>query len=663
MTRVDQSTAPPAARARRQGKAVPRRSRAGDPARPSTVRTAAPASSPPPERRSLGARVRYRFDAALSRGPSVVIGWLGLLTLAIIALSALLLTLIGFTGINGGDELGFAEAFWQSMLRIVDAGTFAGDTGWGTRLLGLTVTLAGIFLAGSLIGLIANAVDQRIELLRKGRSNVLEVGHSLVLGWSDRVPAIVRELVIANESERRAAIVVLAPVDKTAMEDTLRDAVGDFKTTRLVCRSGDTSAPADLDIVNLAGARSVVVIGGNDASAVKTLLAIRAADPERESQVIVELDDPGTARSVSSLFGASAVIVNSDDIVAELTAQACRQRGLSQVFRDLLDFAGDEIYFERFPELVGHTYAEAQVAFDQSCLMGRITGDGRVELNPPADTVVEPDDRLIGISADDSLFVCTGIERHPVSSGSDRSSGEALSRRMVLVGWSKLGPRVISELDEFLGPETTIEVVIDPDQVDPDEVRASIVARNVSVEVSTHDGGPEEIAAHAARLAFHEIIVLGRRDTIAPEEADAATLLTLLAFKQLVTLRNLGDVRIVAELLEQRHAALAQATGADDFIVSDELTSLMIAQLSERPELDVVFRDLFDRTGCTIEIVAAPQLEVVGASTFGSVVATASAAGASALGYRRHHDGVVVLNPPKREPLTLHDADGIVLLR
>jgi ion channel POLLUX/CASTOR len=112
----------------------------------------------------------------------VVIGWLGLLTLAIIALSALVITLFRISGINGGERLGFGEAFWQSLLRVVDAGTFAGDSGWLTRSLGLLITLAGIFLAGSLIGLIANGVDQRIAQLRKGRSVVIEDDHTLILG-------------------------------------------------------------------------------------------------------------------------------------------------------------------------------------------------------------------------------------------------------------------------------------------------------------------------------------------------------------------------------------------------------------------------------------------------------------------------------------------------
>lgn len=609
-------------------------------------------------------RIRYWFDTALSRGPSVVIGWLGLLTLAIILLGALVITVLRIKGINGGQDLGFGEAFWQSLLRIVDAGTFAADTGWFTRVLGLVITLCGIFLAGSLIGLIASAVDQRIELLRKGRSTVLEQGHTLILGWSDRVPAVVRELVLANESEKRAAVVLLADVEKTFMEDTLRDAVEDFKTTRLVCRSGDSANPADLALVNLPGARSTIVVGGNDAGAVKTLLAVRAATgDQRTSPVVVEIDDPGTARSVRSLFGDRVVIVSSDAVVAELTAQACRQRGLSQVFRELLDFAGDEIYFAPFPSLTGRPYAEVQLCFESSAVMGRFTAAGEVELNPAPTVTIAQGDQLIAIAADDSVFVSTGHVAHQSLAAAPTPGVASGPRRMIIVGWSALGPRVIRELDEFLGRETTIEVVVDPTLVDPEVVRQGVTTTNVAFELSTHEGGPEDIAAHAARKAFHEIIVLGQRDGVAPEDADARTLLTLLAFKEVVRAQGFTDVRIVAELLEQRHAALAAATGADDFIVSDELTSLMIAQLSERPELDIVFTDLFDRSGCTIEVVPAGELGVVGAHPFGAIVATASAQGASALGYRLATDGAVVLNPAKSAPLVLAPHDGVVLLR
>ena len=118
----------------------------------------------------FGQRLRYRFDNALSRGPSVVIGYLGLLTVLIIVVGMIISVVMRITGIGGVDKsLSPLEAFWQSLLRVLDAGSFAGDAGWPARILGLIVTLLGIFLAGSLIGLIANAVDQKIEDLRKGR--------------------------------------------------------------------------------------------------------------------------------------------------------------------------------------------------------------------------------------------------------------------------------------------------------------------------------------------------------------------------------------------------------------------------------------------------------------------------------------------------------------
>lgn len=611
----------------------------------------------------FGGRLRYRFDAALSRGPAVVIGYLGLVTLLVILVTAVVLTVFRLRGINGDSgELGFPEAFWQSLLRVVDGGSFAGDTKWPTRLVALAVTLAGIFLAGSLIGLIASSVDQQIEELRKGRSAVIESDHTLILGWSNRVPAVVSELVIANESRKRTAVVILAKDDKTEMEELLRDKIDDFKTTKLVCRSGDPADPKALELVNLAGARSVIIIGTEDSATIKTLLAVRTLDEGLHGQhIVAEMTDEDVAASARSLFGPQLVVVNSDDVVAELTAQACRQRGLSTVFRELLDFDGDELYFAPFPQLVGRTYADAQLAFDRCAVMGRLSPDG-VELNPAPDTVLRAQDELIGIASDDSEFVCTGvatgIRQLPPGRPVDRSA----SRRIIVAGWSDLGPRVVKELDEFLGRETTIEVMLDPDRVDVDDVRARLATVNVTLEISQLRGGPERVAAQAARRAFNEVIVLGYRSGMTADEADARTLLTLLAFRQVRQAEEVGPVRMVAELLDQRNAQLAAATGADDFIVSDELTSLMLAQLSERHELMQVFEDLFDRDGCTIELRSAGEFGAVGTVTFAEVVAAASRMGHSAIGLRSGETGVVTVNPAKGATISLGERDEVLVV-
>lgn len=614
---------------------------------------------------SIGKKLRYRFDTALAKGPWVVVGWLGLLTLFIILVSATVLTLTGLSGISGGKSLGPFEAFWQSLLRVLDSGSFAGDTNWWTRILTLLVTLAGIFIAGSLIGLIATTVDQNIEELRKGRSAVLENDHTLILGWSERVPAIVRELTIAHESRKNSAVVILALEEKDVMEEVLRDAIDDTRGTRIVCRRGDPSDLASLALANYQACRSVIIVDGpgGAAATVKTLLAIRAVDPElSNSHVVAEMSDPDTATSLSSLIGKRLVTVNSDDVVAELTAQACRQRGLSTVFHKLLDFDGDEIYFAPFPQVIGHTYAEAQLGFAACTLMGRLRGDGTVELNPPANSCIEAGDQLIGVASDDSDFVFSGFTTINALAVPEASLEEPAQRRIIIVGWSALGPRVVMELDEFLGAHTTVEILIDPEKVDVGTVRASISPKIMTVEVAELSGGPERIAEHAARNAFDEVIVLGYRQNLSIEEADARTLLTLLAFHCVRERLNIGRVRMVAELLDQRHAALAEATGADDFIVSDELTSLMLAQLSERHELNDVFADLFDSDGCTIALLPVANYSAEQATTFGQIVATASACGDSALGYRRNASGEVVVNPKRDSAPNLTIDDQVLVL-
>ncbi|MEO6123680.1 MAG: hypothetical protein ABIR32_08195 [Ilumatobacteraceae bacterium] len=627
-----------------------------------------PSAAPSESKPTLARRLRYRFDAALSRGPSVVITWLGLLTVAVIVFTALVLTVFRMTGVGGAGKtaLSFPEALWESLTRVLDAGTFVGEVGWPTRLIGLFVTICGVFIAGSLIGLIASAVDQQITELRKGRSQVIERGHTLILGWSSRVPAIVSQLVIANESHKNAAVVILADVDKTEMEETLRHLIPDAKTTRIVCRSGVPWAAANLEMANLEQARSIVIVGGgSDTLTVKALLGLRAArgpeDGTKRAHIVAEVVDSGTAQSLRSLLGGGLVTVSSENVVAELTAQACRQRGLSGVFRELLDFEGDELYFAPFAQLAGATYAAAQLAFERCAVIGILGVSGTVVLNPAPDTVLAVDDQLIAIAEDDSTFVPSPISVTPVVRPMVAPGIETRERRIVIAGWSSLGPRVISELDEFLDDRTTIELMLDPDLVDVAAVRSELTTRNVKLDVSERVGGPEFIAAHAARRAFHEVIVLGYRNVLDDDEADARTLLTLLAFNEVRQANDVGPVRIVAEMLDQHNAPLAEATGVDDFVVSDELTSLMLAQLSERQELSQVFLDLFDREGCTIELRPTPIYGAHLATSFADVVATASSRGDSAIGYRLAN-GTVVVNPAKSQPLSLSEVDEVLVI-
>jgi len=286
------------------------------------------------------------------------------------------------------------QVAWMSLMRTLDPGTMGGDTGsWAFLAAMFGVTLGGIFIVSTLIGVLTSGIEGKLEELRKGRSLVVEEGHTVILGWSSQVFTVVEELVAANANQARSCITILADKDKVEMEDEIASKVGDMGRTRLVCRRGSPIELADLEIVNLRAARSIVILSPEssdpDAQVIKTLLAI-TNNPERRAEpyhVVAELHDRRNVEVARIAGGDEVELVVADDLISRITGQTCRQSGLSVVYTDLLDFGGDEVYFQEEPGLVGKTFHEALLAYEDSAVIGLCTKDarvhGRVELHAP----------------------------------------------------------------------------------------------------------------------------------------------------------------------------------------------------------------------------------------------------------------------------------------
>jgi voltage-gated potassium channel Kch len=617
---------------------------------------------------TLRSRLRYRFDSAISQGTGRIILWLAALTLGLVFVAALILTIFDID-VNEDESATLLERFWQAFLRILDPGTFSGDSGWPLRITTLAVTLLGVIIGAALIGLIVAAVEGKLDELRRGRSFVVERDHTLILGWSPRLFTLVSEIVVANENQPRGCIVVLSGEEKTVMERLIRDRVGHTGTTRVVCRTGDPSSPDDLGIVNIAEARSVVVLGGGDdgigdAEAVKAVLAVMSSDPDLERcAVVVELGDKETARALREASGGRVLTVQAADVIARITAQACRQAGLSVVCRDLLDFGGDEIYFHAAPELAGHTFGDALLAYESSCILGRRTADGTIQVNPAMDTRFEPGDSVIAIAEDDDAVVFTGFREVDAPDVMLESPPPDGAEHLLVVGWNPLGPVILGELDQFVPPGSTIDVLADSDLIEPVKLVDVHLDNLVETFRSTH-GDLDQLTDFVTERHYDKVIILGYRNGLSPEEADARTLLTLLLLQRALARDGDRRGRIVTELLDSRDVELARATGADDFVVSDELSSLLMAQLAERSELEPVLTDLFDVEGSALSLKPASWY-ARGPVTFAHVAAAARARGEIAIGYRiERADGLpeVVLNPPKSSMVELDERAQVVVI-
>src|SRR5687767_4423159 len=196
---------------------------------------------------TLGARLRYEFDKSMSAGPIALIGWLAVVSTVLIGLAAAIVALLSIAP-EGGRPLDFFEAMWASLMRTLDAGTMGADTGWGFRLVMLGVTIGGIFVVSTLIGILSSGIEGKLDQLRKGRSKVLERGHTIILNWSPSIFDILSELAVANQSRRRPRVVIMAEKDKVEMEDEIAQKAGRLGKTKVICRHGDPTDLYDLSI-------------------------------------------------------------------------------------------------------------------------------------------------------------------------------------------------------------------------------------------------------------------------------------------------------------------------------------------------------------------------------------------------------------------------------
>ena len=123
-------------------------------------------------------------------------------------------------------------------------------------------------------------------------------------------------------------------------------------------------------------------------------------------------------------------------------------------------------------------------------------------------------------------------------------------------------------------------------------------------------------------------------------------------------------------MLDSRNRDLAEAARADDFIVSDKLTSLMLTQVSENKELMAVFGELFAAGGAELYLKPATDYVAAGAAVnFYTILEAARRRGEIAIGYRlaqNANDAAqnygVTVNPKKSENVTFGAEDKVIVM-
>jgi ion channel POLLUX/CASTOR len=622
---------------------------------------------------TLGDRLRYRFDLTMARGPASLILWLFAITaLFVSAAAAVLIAADLIPKPDDGGDVGFVSAIWLALMRAMDAGTVAGDSGTRPYLaVNFLTTLGGIFIVSILVGLVTNGIQGRLEQLRKGKSVVCEEDHTVILGWSPQVFSIVSELAIANRSRSGAAIAVLADKDKVEMEDELREKCGPLHNTRLVCRTGSPIDPAEISLVRPDAARSIIVLAPEDddpdTHVIKTMLALVNGRGRKEGKyhIVAEIRDRRNLEAAKLVGKDEARLVCTEEMLSRITVQTCRQSGLSAIYTELLDFGGDEIYMKVEPGLAGKTFGQALSAYEACSVIGVMTADGAVRLKPPMDMPIGKSDQIIAIAEDDSTMA---IGNKPAAFEKDLIATPAEQpkkpERVLMLGWNRRAPRVLLELDQYVAPGSAATVVAESEAAAAQLKEIRDLVQNLEI---TFTAGSTTDRRLLDKLAsdFEHVITLSYSDDLEAQKADARTLVTLLHLRDIEAKRG-ESFSIVSEMLDVRNRQLAEVAKPDDFIVSDRLVSLLLAQISENASLAAVFEDLFDPEGAEVYLKPAGDYVTLDKELrFATVVEAAKRRGEVAIGYMTSRGALAErahVNPKKGERIKLTAADKIVVI-
>ncbi len=620
-------------------------------------------------------KLQYKLDIWFAKGFWALVLLLFLVTIVTVFAVSLLVFLFKFDG-STADKGGLFTVFWDSVLRTLDPGTMGQDRPGKYGFAMLLITMIGIFVISTLIGIINQTISDKISQLRRGRSQVLLKRHTVVLGWTDQIFIVLQELVEANANHRKQAVVVMSELDKVEMEERLKERIKDCKTTSVICRTGSLMDAADLRMLNLEEARSVIVLPrselDNDIGVIKALLAINSlvgAQPLKIN-VVTSLMLPSNL-DIAHTINPGFLCLDYNSIIGKLLAHSSLQPGLAAVYKDVFDYEGSELYvMPHDPSLVGQSYHDLALRINNSSLIGFLGPGGRISINPLPDAIYEQGFQLIVFAEDDDTTVVGSTAAAP-SRVELIFTGQPSLRppeHVLILGWNNGTMALLQELDQFISPNSRLTIVPCQEEKDFKAHRVeALKLKNLTLEYHFGDLIDRQFLQSLDYAGIDHIILLSCKANSGCMCNDERTIFTLIIIRDILAKLD-RPVNIISEMNDDRNRPLLNLSPRDDIIISEYMVSMMMTQISENPQLLGMFHSLLDSAGSEIYLKPVREYVKTGVElNYATLVEAGLRQNETVIGYRLVQEtpqpnSGFVLNPRKTDLVTFDNNDLAVVL-
>lgn len=614
---------------------------------------------------TLKARISYQFDNIMSRGAISLIILLFLITFIVVLIVGLAAFLV-----DPKQTGSLADSIWSSLMHIIDSGNLASDNLADNKFFPVLMTLAticGLFVTSILIGIINTTFQTKLESLRKGNSRVLEHGQTIILGFDEHIYSILSELIVANENQRKACIVILAEEDKEVMVDSIRARIPDTKNTRIICRSGKPSSSSDLENVGIHQCKNIIVAEFDDMKTIKTILAaaniLESGKNPNDVHITSIINSEENLEAARIAGGKYLEVLHFENAISRIIAQTCRQSGLSEVYQELFDFDGDEIYIEHLPQLAGKRFGEVPLYFECTSVLGLKRGE-EILINPPADIEIVMQDEIIMIAADDGVAVPLA-QPGKWDAGAMQSSitaSPAEPENLLILGYNRLAVRVLTEIDNYMSPGSKVVLACEEDEANT--AFEALKFKNLGLNIHVANIYNRAVLEGLLGQGFDYIVVLSDLE-LDSEGSDSKTLMLLLQLRDIAK-KTGRDYTIVSEMRDSENQKLASCIHVNDFVIGSNLVSIMMTQVAETRHLKAVFDVLLSDEGS--EIYMKPALDYVHERIDVDLFTATQAAlrhGELLIGYKKRSENgqyKIHVNPPKSEKVRFTKDDSFIVL-
>ena len=592
--------------------------------------------------------------------------------------------------ISRGD-LSLPEAVWWAFLRLSDPGYLGDDEGLARRFISTAITVLGyVVFLGSLIAIMTQWLNATMRKLEMGLTTINQRGHVLILGWTNRTPIIVREILYSGERatpflrlirKSRLRIVILAENVTQAMVQELRDVLGPLWNQRqIILRSGTPLRMDHLERVDFIHAGVVIIpaatfaYGGAeniDTRTIKVLLSIsREAHSIREEPpfIVTEILDLQKVSALRSLYLGHLEIVASNLMLNRLLVQNVRHRGLSQVYSELLSNRGNEIYIREAGKLAGEQMMSLPGFFPKAVLMGILQerGGGYSIVLPGQGGSLREDDSIVLIAEEFG-------DTEPVDVAHDDRARDAVpplfpassplkKKHILLIGWNYKVPTLLAEFDSYRNEHFYIDVFC---SMPVDERMYHIHKYGITlkrIRLRNHKGNPVYAADYSALdLSSYDSIILLADDRLSSgEESDARTIMAMTLLEDMLSAASAWP-QVIIELNDPDNENLVK-TGRDEVLVSPLIISYSLTQIALKRLIKAVYDELFTSEGAEILFRGAGYYDIAGKElSFREIERSVRIRGDAVIGLRLEGQRVE-LNPSKEMYYSLSTRDMLVVI-